>query len=500
MTATAETATPVTYGNYRKPRTAGLGDNLGAGGTAVLLVGTVACILIMATVGVIAAVVVAVLGALLLLAVVVPNRHNVTLAQRVYHRIAFAWAVHKGATLYRAGPLGVVPYDTCRLPGLAADTRVSQWTDMHDRPFTLVHMPGLEDYAVPFLSEPEGGALVDPEQFSAWVANYGGWLAMLGDEPGLVAASVTIETAPDAGVRLRREVEDNVDERAHLFAQAVLAEIVDTFPSGSASTKAWTTLTFSGRVDGKKQETATVADDLAVRLPDLYGALSTTGAGLARPATVAELAEQVRVAYDPETAQFFDDLRSRGSHLEWAWHDVGPVSAAAHWRYYRHDSGISITWAMSAAPKGEVQEKVLRQLIEPHRDMVRKRVTLLYRAMDPGRAAAVVESDRNHADVRAQAERASARAALEKRAADQTAQEQAKGAGLVDFGMLVTVTVTDEDKLPRVRSAMRSLAATARISIRELNGSHDSGFAACLPLGLSLHRNLRVSPELMEKM
>ena len=37
---------------------------------------------------------------------------------------------------------------------------------------------------------------------------------MLTDEPGLTAASVTIETAPDSGYRLRNEVEMNIDPNA----------------------------------------------------------------------------------------------------------------------------------------------------------------------------------------------------------------------------------------------------------------------------------------------
>ena len=44
-------------------------------------------------------------------------------------------------------------------------------------------------------------------QLDVWVADWGHWLANLADEPGIEACAVTIETAPDTGTRLRREVE-----------------------------------------------------------------------------------------------------------------------------------------------------------------------------------------------------------------------------------------------------------------------------------------------------
>jgi len=46
---------------------------------------------------------------------------------------------------------------------------------------------------------------------SAAASRIGGWLAALGQETGLVGASVTIETAPDTGHRLEREVNGHIE-------------------------------------------------------------------------------------------------------------------------------------------------------------------------------------------------------------------------------------------------------------------------------------------------
>ena len=74
----------------------------------------------------------------------------------------------------------------------------------------------------------------------------------------------------------------------------------------------------------------------------------------------------------------------------------------------------------------------------------------------------------------------------EARAADRTAQEEARGAGLVNFGMVVTATVMTAEQIPDMVAAIDNLGATARILLRPAYGSQDSAFAAALPLGVVL--------------
>jgi hypothetical protein len=154
---------------------------------------------------------------------------------------------------------------------------------------------------------------------------------------------------------------------------------------------------------------------------------------------------------------------------------------------------------MSQAPRGEVYSSVLAQLIAPHPDVDRKRITLLYRPLDAATAARIVEADKRNASFRATSSaRPSARSMAEARAADRTAQEEARGAGLVNFGMVVTGTVLTAEKIPDMIAAIDNLAAGARVLLRPAFGSQDSAFAAGLPLGIVLSSHLSVPSAIRE--
>ena len=488
--AATEIQEPRTYGNWRKPTSAGI-LGLGTIGTALLLVGLVVVVLTALIGGLLKAVVLAAVLAVLMVAVLSKDRHGRNVVSRASARGAWWWARSQRTNVYRSGPLGRSLWGTFQLPGLAASTRLSEHEDSYGRLFGMLYTPATSSYSVVIGTEPDGAALVDEEQIDAWVADWGHWLANLGDEPGIESASVTIETAPDTGTRLHREVMHNLDPDAPAFAQAMLEQVVDAYPSGSSTVKAYVAITFgaANRKGSKKRQAEEMGHELATRLPGLTAALQATGAGAAHPLTAQDLCEVVRVAYDPASAVLIDEAHSLGQHVELTWPDVGPVSAEAAWDSYRHDSGYSVTWEMTEAPRGTVQSGILARLLTPHQEIARKRVSLLYRPIDAARAAAIVEADL----------RAAARDTLAVRAASATANEEATGAGLVQFGMLVTATVMDPAQAADARAAVDNLAATARLRLRTVYGSQDSAFAAALPLGLNMSKHLRVPSEFREK-
>jgi hypothetical protein len=259
--------------------------------------------------------------------------------------------------------------------------------------------------------------------------------------------------------------------------------------------RALVSITFAGqlRENGVKRTVEDVARDLAARIAGIAQQLSSTGAGAVRPLSAAELCEFVRVAYDPAAANTLADARAQGAPVELSWSDVGPAAADAGWSSYRHDSGVSRTWQMSQAPRGEVFSNVLVRLLEPNASIARKRVTLMYRPIDPARAAAIVEDDIRQANIRATSSNTpSQRARVELAQSERTAIEEARGAGLVQFGMLVTATVLDEAQLQEASVAVENLAAAARVLLRPMYGSQDAGFATSLPLGIVLHDYLLV--------
>ena len=140
---------------------------------------------------------------------------------------------------------------------------------------------------------------------------------------------------------------------------------------------------------------------------------------------------------------------------------------------------------MSDAPKGEVYSNVLARLLEPAPGVTRKRVTLCYRPYDPARAVRTVESDVYKADFRVTgSRRPTARSRARLQSARKTADEESRGAGLGQFDLLLTATVTNEDEMPDAAAIVDSLATSARLAIRPVNGSQDSAFAAALPIGV----------------
>ena len=80
----------------------------------------------------------------------------------------------------------------------------------------------------------------------------------------------------------------------------------------------------------------------------------------------------------------------------------------------------------------------------------------------------------------------------------QTAAEEAQGAGLVNFGMVVTATVTEKERLPDAVAAVEQTSGTARVLLRRAYGAQDTAFAASLPLGLVLPKHSLLPSEIKD--
>ena len=472
-----------TYGNWRRPRSPGVG-NLGLIGTVIMMGGLIIAVVLTLFSILIALGWALVLG-LVLIPLVVKDRHGRTLMQRGTARLAWRRGVASGANIYRSGPLGLAAHGTCKLPGLAAASVVHEARDSYNRPFALIQLRG--HYSVVFSCGADGAALVDQDQIDTWVAYWGGWLAGLSNEPSLVAAQVTVETAPDTGSKLAAEVDGQVKDTAPPLTRQVLREVVETYPTGSAQVSVYVSVTYNAapRPGAKRRSPEEMARELGTRLPGLTAGLGMAGAGEARPMTARELAEMVRVAYDPTAAPLIAQAqREGGSGI--TWEDAGPTAAQESWGDYRHDSAWSISWGMSEAPRGEVLSSVLTSLLSPHRDIDRKRVSLLYRPHSPAEAAGIVERDRREARFRVGGNKPQARDVVQLQAAEQAAREEAKGAGILRFALLATATVASRDRLPAAAAAIDVLAAPARVRLRRMHGSQSTAFVANLPIGIVL--------------
>ncbi|MEU9021787.1 SCO6880 family protein [Actinomadura sp. NPDC048394] len=477
-----------TYGNWRKPVSPGIG-RLGLAGTLMLMAGLVVITMI-AMVSPKASALGIVVLAVVMLPLVIQDAQGRTALQSLTARFNWWWGRSQGWHLYRSGPLSVTSRGSCRLPGLLAQSRLVEGRDSYGRPFALVVIPSTRHYTVVFDCNAEGAALVDQSQVNAWVAHWGQWLASLSYEPGLVAASVTIETAPDTGSRLKEEVYANLDPNAPDLARAALEEIVWNYPVGSARVSTRIAVTYAAlpHPGGKRRDQESMVREIGMRIPGLISGLEMTGAGAARPMTADQLTRAVRIAYDPTAQSSMETSKDQ----ELRWEDAGPVAAQESWDHYIHDSGHSITWGMSEAPRGEVLSNVMTGLVAPHHDIDRKRVTFLFRPHDPASAARIVERDRRDSRFRLDGNASAARNEIDVMKSDQSAIEEARGAGVTRFTILVTATVHSADQLPVAAAAIDTLAAPARLRLRRMYGAQASSFAAALPVGIVLPDHIQI--------
>ncbi|AYC43130.1 SCO6880 family protein [Streptomyces griseorubiginosus] len=486
-----------TYGNWRRPRRAGLGP-LGLVGTFVIFGGLVATLLA-SLISLYAAIIVFVPVVLFLIPLAIRTQDGRNVYQLFALRVGWWRRKAAGAHLYVSGPLSARPGGRFRPPGLLNKVTASEGRDAYDRPFGILHHPQRDLYTIVLGCDPDGGSLIDPDQVDVWVALWGEWLARLSHEPGLKGATVIVETAPDPGTRLAHEVLPRIHPDAPAAARAVMEEVVDRYPSASSEMHTYVTLTY-GNPAGQKRRKEDVMTELAIRIPGLLSGLVAAGGGAAYPLSAERIAEVVRVAYDPAVAA--DVLNARamegGTGLEWD--DAGPAAAVETVNAYQHDSGVSRTWMLTLAPRGTVRSSVLRGMLEAAPGTRRKRVALVYRAIDPATSARIVEADRRSAQFMATSGKGmvQARAASEVRAAEQTAAEEASGAGLVEFSLMLTVTVDTMEELVDASVTVRNLTAASRVLMRPADRMQAAAFSCTLPAGILPWEQTLVPHELQE--
>lgn len=479
----------VRFGQLIEPKLPGIG-RLGAG-ASVFLICAAGVLMFLCIVNLWLAVGWFVFSIVVVIPAAFPTKEGYGRYEHWMRRHRHKVAMKDGRALTRQGVVGAVPDGACRLPGVAAPTRLETHHDVHGREFGLVVWEKSDLYSVVLQTSPEGFSGLDKETKDGMVAHWAAWLGRLNTIEEIVGAAVVVETVPDSGQRLARTLdrgraaEDGVPE----FSRQVVEEIRDTYRVGSPELACWVTLTLSGRADAEDptRSPREMAEQIGDLLPSWTSGLDMTGAGVgSRPCTAQQIADQTRVAFDPSVAELVEEVQLSGQGTGITWAESGPVFATNLRDTYVHETALSRTWQMRKAPSGSFFAETLRSLLQPHRDVVRKRVTLLYRPESPATSAAAAEHEITKANLKATSgRRAKAAASLQLKQAQKTAEQEALGSPLIRVSMLVTVTAFDGDELRRASRAVRSsLSGQARIELRLPRGSQDLAFLTGLPLGL----------------
>ncbi|WP_369068731.1 SCO6880 family protein [Kineococcus terrestris] len=475
-----------TYGGWRRTRGIGL-FGLGATATVVVVVAALVPLVALGTsprTGLLLCVPSAVVVALTCARV-----DGTPVLHALQRRAQWAWASWRGYTSLRGGVLVEHPC-AWQLPGALAPTKLLSCEDGRGGRFGLVHDTRSGNLTATLRCAATSTWLVDGADADGWVANWHAWLASRGFDPMVQWVAVTVDTAPEPGSTLARNVAQRLDPHAPPDTLDLLHQLVETSPAASADVETRVSITFApARAGVQLRDAADAAAEVSRALAGMEAALAECGVTVLGRARADELAGAVRVAFDPasrgdvESALDRDD--GRGESL--TWEAAGPVAAEEAWDHYRHDSGTSVSWAWHEAPRQQVTSNVLVRLMSPSR--YPKRVTMLYRPMSAGAAARLLEDQVNAAAFREAYRRTQGRDATARDQADQeravsAAREEALGAGVVLMSLYTTITVTDPADLSAAVADLESRADQSKVRVRRLYGAQAVGFATTLPAGI----------------
>ncbi|MEV6140488.1 SCO6880 family protein [Nocardia sp. NPDC051990] len=408
-------------------------------------------------------------------------------------RVQFAAARARGEHVYQAGRFSKIP-GIAKLPGLLADSRLSEYETAGGKRFAMLHIRRSDHYTVVLRVIPRGKELVDQAQIDAWVEGYGQFLATQSRGGEVVAVTSVLENVVETRLKQAREVARLVRPDAPAYAQAVMREAAADIGGVGVRIEARVAITYRAIGKGRiRRDEAEQAREIGNRLQGVLSQLARAGLP-ATPLQAWEVFGLVRARYDLAAQR---DVEAAGPDITGtqSWDSVGPIAHQDRWDHYVHDGARSITWEMDAAPRGAVMETVLEELLRPRADVPRKRVAIVYRLHSAAEATTLVDSDFRDAVAAEQTERGIASASARIRVANTQAsrEEQARGAGLTRFGALVTVTDHLDGDLPGIEASVKGMAAASRLGVRRCYGTQAAAFAASLGIGLILPEHTSIS-------
>jgi hypothetical protein len=488
MTNPHDTQGPRDYGGWRRRRGIGL-FGLGATGTLAVL-GALLALMTAATADPAALLYVGP-PVLLAMAFGLTRIGGEPLALATMRRLRWRYGSARNYTSYRAAVVAE-HFPAIQMPGLLAPLTLLDAEDGYGDRYGIVldRRTGLMTPTLRVI--PASMWLANREDADSWVANWGGWLASLGYLPMLRWVTVTVDTAPEPGSTLADSVAAALDPASPLAARQIMGQLAETAPAAAADVDTRVSITFDPKASpAAPADLTSAAAEVGRTMHGLESALGTCGVTVLGRASAAEIAGVVRTAFDPaargEVNRILARSHTAGPAPGLGWADAGPIGAEEEPGCYRHDSGISVTWAWHEPPRQNVTADVLGRLLAPGRDP--KRVSMQYRPFPAAEAMRVLEAEVNAAQFRAiykhrTGRDETARDSHDQARARQAAAEEAAGAGVCLVSLYVTVTVTDAAELPRAIAETEAAAESSKIRLRRMTYAQAAGWATTLPCGI----------------
>ncbi|HTJ66706.1 MAG TPA: SCO6880 family protein [Actinospica sp.] len=392
------------------------------------------------------------------------------------------------------------------LPGVLTPMRILTAQDGTGVEFAVLHHPQHRTYTAVAAVESVGLGLVDAEQGESIVRSWGEVLASLCTEDQPIARLQFVSrTTPQTVGALRSWHTDHLDPAAPLASVMANEALLTTAAPATCRRQTWVAICLDARRTATAIRAAGGGESGACRVLEqqvraLRPLLAGAGITVTRWVDTAELAETIRVGFDPHVAALLDQRRAEATE-QVVRGDVlpvrpgldvslaGPAAACTSWSSYQHDGAVSVSYAVHAWPISPVYATSLAALLA---DTVHRRsFSFVIEPLGPRAAqkAVMVEKTKREVTLRLRArtgQAASATEQVELNRADAQDLAHATGSGLARFTGYLTVTVDDPAELADACAQAEASAALVGIELRRMYGAQDTGFAMTLPVGLGL--------------
>ena len=352
----------------------------------------------------------------------------------------------------------------------------------------VIHDPWTGGYTAIMRVRSPAFLLLDPETQDAQVSGWGRVQAGLCQSNLISRAQVLELCVPDSGDGLRDYFTVHAKgQNLSDWANENYRELMDVAGPASSRSESLIAITLDSkrcRALIKKSgggHTGAVKV-LAGQRRVIESALGSSSLPIEGWLTVADLAYELRCAYDPAVRPVLDYHPTAGRDLSTA----GPVAVQEHWDYLRSDSAFhSVLW-LTEWPRSQVYPTFLAPLIlTPGID---RRLTLLYEPISTAKAMKQVQHDKTELISNAEGkvklgQVANLADADELADALQREAEINAGHGDMAYAGMVVVSGPTLDDLTLAVGAIRQAAIQANCEARVLAGQQMQAFAAAaLPL------------------
>ena len=212
------------------------------------------------------------------------------------------------------------------------------------------------------------------------------------------------------------------------------------------------------------------------------------GLGVDAPLSPGELALAVRLRADPSAAARLATRRSRlAEHARVvAPHNVAPLAVDVAWHHVRIDQALHRCFWVADWPRLEMPADWLAALLL-HPGGIRT-VTVVHEPVPPSRARRAIDREvtRLSSDEEERVKRGFRVRAQHRRAESEVLAREAElvaGYAELRYAGFLTVTAFDQASLDEQSADWQQVAAHCGVELRALDGQHDLGVAAALPLG-----------------